>query len=411
MTRRATQVEYYAFVDQTFWEYFYACSLVWQFEQEQTISLNELIEEVFGQHWQDEKWHQVLQFIARSLEPQFVGEIISYLIIQDGEKEKSQNLFLATKCFFEVKNSQDISDVGTDLLNELKYLADYHQYEPLLTLKRHWNLPLRFKALQQIAIGWKDDPETLPYFKRLIECNNNSHIRFEAVRQIATVWKDAPETLPFLKQLVESSNWQVPLETLRQIAIGWKDEPETLPFLKHWAVVNDDSGRQREAVRQIAIHWKDDPETLSFLLNSYKNDGGVRSQPTPHPSPSQEGKSGVSREERRRTGEEGESFLFALAERSSIANYPDMILPILKQYVESDNPYSISDEAVRKTATAWKHDLETLPFLKQLVDSNDWNIQEEETVRKIATGWKDDQETLPFLKEIVQSDNWEVGEH
>ncbi len=47
ISRGATQVEYYAFIHQIFWEYFYACGLVWQFDQEQTISLDELIEEVF----------------------------------------------------------------------------------------------------------------------------------------------------------------------------------------------------------------------------------------------------------------------------------------------------------------------------------------------------------------------------
>ncbi|NEQ40977.1 MAG: DUF1822 family protein [Okeania sp. SIO3I5] len=101
--------EYYAFVHRTFLEYFCAWSFVWQFKETQSIEINDLKNDVFGKHWRDEKWHEVLRLITGMIDAKFVGEIISYLMEQDGEEEKFVNLFLAGKCLFEVRSRHDIS--------------------------------------------------------------------------------------------------------------------------------------------------------------------------------------------------------------------------------------------------------------------------------------------------------------
>ncbi len=76
---------YYAFVHRTFLEYFCAWSFVWQFKETQNLGIDGLINDVFGKHWQDEKWHEVLRLIAGMIDATFVGEIISYLMEQEGE--------------------------------------------------------------------------------------------------------------------------------------------------------------------------------------------------------------------------------------------------------------------------------------------------------------------------------------
>ncbi|WP_448268163.1 NACHT domain-containing protein [Nostoc sp. DSM 114159] len=96
--------DYYAFVHRTFLEYFCAWEFVWQFKETQTLTIEQLKNEVFGKHWQDESWHEVLLLIAGMIEPKFVGEILDYLMEQDGEEEKFVNLFLAAKCLVEVRN-------------------------------------------------------------------------------------------------------------------------------------------------------------------------------------------------------------------------------------------------------------------------------------------------------------------
>uniref|UniRef100_UPI003444A248 NACHT domain-containing protein n=1 Tax=Okeania sp. SIO2F4 TaxID=2607790 RepID=UPI003444A248 len=65
--------EYYAFVHRTFLEYFCAWSFVWQFKETQNLGIDGLINDVFGKHWQDEKWHEVLRLIAGMIDATFVG--------------------------------------------------------------------------------------------------------------------------------------------------------------------------------------------------------------------------------------------------------------------------------------------------------------------------------------------------
>jgi predicted NACHT family NTPase len=57
----------YGFVHRTFLEYFCACEFVERFGKrglEGGLTLEELKTEVFGKHWQDESWHEVLRLIA-----------------------------------------------------------------------------------------------------------------------------------------------------------------------------------------------------------------------------------------------------------------------------------------------------------------------------------------------------------
>ena len=103
--------DYYAFVHRTFLEYFCACEYVWQFKEIQTLTIKELKTEVFGKHWMDESWHEVLRLIAGMINSKFVGEIIEYLIEVDGQKEGYLNLLVAAECFSEVRNRLELISI------------------------------------------------------------------------------------------------------------------------------------------------------------------------------------------------------------------------------------------------------------------------------------------------------------
>ncbi len=111
---------YYAFVHRTFLEYFCAWSYIWQFKETQTLSIEDIKTNVFEEHWRDESWHEVLRLIAGMLEPKFVGEIIEYLMEQDGKSVNFANLFLAADCLVEVRNSSALANESKSLLDSFK---------------------------------------------------------------------------------------------------------------------------------------------------------------------------------------------------------------------------------------------------------------------------------------------------
>ncbi|MGD1704761.1 NACHT domain-containing protein, partial [Dapis sp. BLCC M229] len=229
--------EYYAFVHRTFLEYFCAWSFVWDFKETQSLGRDDLINDVFGNHWRDAKWHEVLGLIAGMIDAKFVGEIISYLMEQEGEEENFVNLFLAGKCLFEVRSRQSIGDVGNRLLNRLKDLTGYdlgyyyRPYDDEGKLVRE----IRTKAVEVLATTWRDDNSTYIWLKQRVVSDDTSSVRIEAVRQIATGWKNEEGILELLKQwVVSDESSDVRRAAVRQIATGWKNEEGILELLKQW---------------------------------------------------------------------------------------------------------------------------------------------------------------------------------
>ena len=197
------------------------------------------------------------------IDAKFVGDIISYLMEQDGEEEKFQNLFLAGKCMSEVRSSQVIYDVEDRLLNMLKGLTSYdlgYFYKPFdlySAVTYHRNLDLvikiRTQAVRIVAISWKDNFLIYNWLKQRVESDESEDVRSEAARQIATGWKQEPGILELLKQWVVSDESEdVRSEAARQIATGWKQEPGMLELLKQRLVSDEGEYVRCEALRQIS---------------------------------------------------------------------------------------------------------------------------------------------------------------
>jgi predicted NACHT family NTPase len=371
---------YYAFVHRTFLEFFCAWSFVWQFNETHRLGIDELINDVFGSHWRDEKWHEVLRLISGMIDAKFVGDIISYLMEQDGEKEKFQNLFLAGKCLLEVRSRLGIDDLESQLLNRLKHLTGYDfvcfdisSHEDFVS-----QIQICIQAVEIVATSWRDNPLTYDWLKQRVEYDKNELVRLEAVRQIATGWKQEPGVLELLKQTVESDEgWVVQGQAVQEIASGWKQEPGILDLLKQWVVSHESEYVRREAVQEIASGWKQEPGILDLLKQWV-----------------------VSHE----------SCLVRFVVVQEIASgwkQEPGILELLKQRVVSDETEHVRGEAVRQIASVWKQEPEILELLKQRVVSDESEHVRYVAVRQIASGWKQEPGILDLLKQRVVSDESE----
>ena len=273
----------YAFVHRTFLEYFCAWEFVWQFKETQTLTIERLVNEVFGAHWQDESWHEVLRLICGMIEPKFVAKIIDFLLEQKIErsgflgeylratKEELGNLILAANCFAEVRNRNLIATTSEQLLKILKREIEQNftsrfkgEIEQHLTFR--FEVELADCLITSITGGWKEDPNTLPWFKDLALQDENWFVRQAAVNAIAEGWKTDPNTLPLLKNraLQDEHGW-VRKAAVNAIAQNWKEDPNTLPLLKNRALQDEHGWVRKAAVNAIAQNWKEDPDTLPLL--------------------------------------------------------------------------------------------------------------------------------------------------
>ncbi|MEG4958651.1 HEAT repeat domain-containing protein, partial [Microcoleus sp. K4-C2] len=400
--------DYFAFVHRTFLEYFCAWELVGQFEKERTLELDGLIQ-IFREHWRDESWHEVLRLMAGMLKAKCTGDILEYLIGENGEADKFSNLFLAAQCVSEVKNRNDIAVIASQLRDRVKELTKYGNITG--STPQEYNIlvfQIRRQAVAAIAATWKDDPETLPILKQLAQSDDNWHVRQAAVQEIARGWKDDPETLPILKQLAHSDdNWDVRRAAVQEIARGWKDDPETLPILKQWAQSNDDSAVGQAAVQEIARGWKDDPETLPILkqLAHSDDDGYVRQAAVQELARGWKDDPETLSILKQRAQSDDDLHVRYTAVQELARGWKDdpETLPILKQLAQSDDNGDVPYVAVKELARGWKDDPKTLPLLQQLAQSDDNGEVRRAAVQELARGWKDDPETLPILKQRAQS--------
>ncbi|MEQ9235763.1 HEAT repeat domain-containing protein, partial [Coleofasciculus sp. E2-BRE-01] len=328
--------DYYGFVHRTFLEYFCAWEFIWQFKETRRLSLEELKTEVFGKHWRDESWHEVLRLIVGMIEEsRFAGEIIEYLMNQEGEDEQFMNVFLAAQCLEEVKNRQGILETDNKLLERLKELTEYGYTLTYFFTGRDFVvhspvIEIRTQAITAIYVTWKQEHNTLFLLKQLIQSDDHGLVRGVAVKELAQGWKQDPNTLPLLKQLIQSDHDPyMRSAAVEELAKGWKKDPDTLPLLKQLIQSDNHESVRGTAVKELAQGWKQDSDTL----------------------------------------------------------------PLLKQLIQSDDHWVVRRAAVKELAKGWKQNPDTLPLLKQLIQSDDHWVIRCAALQELAQGWKKDPDT------------------
>ncbi|MEB3119911.1 MAG: HEAT repeat domain-containing protein [Snowella sp.] len=289
----------YGFVHRTFLEYFCAWEFVWQFKETQTLTIEQLINEVFGKHWQDESWHEVLRLICGMIEPKFVAEIIDYLLsIDSNKKEYVDKIILSSQCFLETRNQISIQKISEKLIEELKSVIykDLNQsYSEGLSIEISQEIISLFDkikvndleklnflkecinndsatsyiqpcAVELIAQNWQNDQEIFNWLKESALNNQNDVVCYAAVDMIARKWQESPETLSWLKEnCLRFNNSGARIASLDVMCELWINEPDTLPLLKNCALLDEDYSVRQAAVEVIAQNWKEDPDTLPFL--------------------------------------------------------------------------------------------------------------------------------------------------
>ena len=372
----------YAFVHRTFLEYFCADDLRVRFEHEKSIDADYLKTQVFGPHWPDETWHEVLCLVAGMIHPNALAGILEYLLARLDSEQSCQHIFLAARCVGEVRRSSDLGKIAVAVKQQLTGLVkfDYRYFYEFWEDEADEVRSIRTRAVGLRANVWSTDPETTAWLKACAQTDEDGAVRQAAVDALARGWKDDLDTLPILKARAQTDeDGAVRRAAVDALARGWKDDPDTLPWLKARAQTDKDENVRQAAVQELARSWKDDPDTLLWLK-----------------ARAQTGKRGPVRRAAVRALGRGWK------------DDPDT-LPILKARAQTDEDGAVRQAAVDALARGWKDDPDTLPFLKARTQSDKNGEVRQAALRELVRGWKDDPDTLPFLKARTQSDkNGEV---
>ena len=254
----------YRFVHRTFLEYFCAWEFVWQFKETQTLSIEQLKTEVFGKHWMDESWHEVLRLIAGMIDAKFVGEIIEFLMSIDGEEEEFKNLFLAAECLREVRNITEINLIDTRLYRRIIGLIQYNDYYSIH--KTNIIFEINKKAVETIGTVWDKHPNTFTILKELAIKSPNDVVQYYAVITIANCFKDDSKTLTWLQNIpIMNGDDLSTVAALEGVARYFQEDSTILPWLKNIASKNGSDSIRYSAIQTLASNFKADSDILDCL--------------------------------------------------------------------------------------------------------------------------------------------------
>ena len=225
----------FSFVHRTFLEFFCAAWFVERLDRregsEGHLSLDQLKQEVFAKHWKEEKWHEVLRLIAGMVHETKASELIELLMNQDSADERLANLGLAAGCLYEVRNRKAIQATDDELRRRLTAEATSVATDE----NRYAIFPndgdARPIAVRWIAVTWRGD-KARDWLKQAANTAPTAITQRAAIEELARGWKDDPETLVWLKSRVGSAEKEEGGgKAVEEIARGWKDHAATLPWL------------------------------------------------------------------------------------------------------------------------------------------------------------------------------------
>jgi hypothetical protein len=143
----------YGFVHRAFLEYFCADAIVTRFEKTNSMTIEQLKDEIFGAHVTDRTWHEVLRLICGKIGEQFAGDVIRSLLAR-------QEYSLAMQCLLEVRNAASIGDVVEQVTEGV--LEDLLSNNFEVSINDHLSRLLALPQSMAAVHRWLDSPHAKP---------------------------------------------------------------------------------------------------------------------------------------------------------------------------------------------------------------------------------------------------------
>ncbi|MDF2388371.1 HEAT repeat domain-containing protein [Nostoc ellipsosporum NOK] len=410
--------DYYAFVHRTFLEYFCAWEFVWQFKETQTLSIEGLKQDVFGKHWQDETWHEVLQLIAGMIEPRFVGEIIDCLMVLDGEEEKFVNLFLAAKCLAEVRNRPVIESTANKLLDKLKDLTkyDFWYYYDFLFVTKETELvkEIRTQAIAAIVTTWQESLNTKTFLQTRALDDGSEYVRGAAIQALASNYKDDAQTKTILQtRALDDGSEYVRGAAIEALASNYKDDSQTKTILQTCALDDGSEYVRGAAIAALASNYKDDSQTKTFLQSRALDDESwdVRGAAISALASNYKDDSQTKTFLQSRALDDKDGGVRYAAIQAIASNYKEdsQTKTILQTRALDDKNWDVRRAAIQAIASNYKDDSQTKTILQtRALDDKDGGVRYA-AIQAIASNYKDDSQTKTILQSRALDDkSWDV---
>jgi len=400
----------FGFVHRTFMEYFAACHWLAEFNTRKS-DYEWLKVEVFGNHWQQDNWQEVLLLLIAMLSGQKspVKEVVEYLRTECREKIPV-NVAFAAQCLAETETVED-QQWAQDLLAELVEGISHYAAQPkqervaafldtalsafsmlapmvgvpqdvkecISGLQKAKTVRVRIAAWQ-MGLALRSRQERLEFAVEALQ-DKEEAIRRGAIAALEREWSGKDEVGQALAETVRTDR----LVTVRQAALealqrAWPEQENTLDVIE--SRIEEESACTYIAwlIHYLASNWRGHPRILGIVIKLANRMKEALKQKT-YASPN------VCKAAGQAIGQ-------------GWSGNPN-ILALLKDWIE-DADTDVRTIAIEAMVQGWREDAETLPLLIRELALNDANFDVRRTaIEKIGQIGQEDAEVLPLLREIA----------
>ncbi|HEY6847293.1 MAG TPA: HEAT repeat domain-containing protein [Terracidiphilus sp.] len=443
----------YGFIHRAFLEYFCADEIVQRFGRTRELSPAQLASDIFGKHWADESWHEVLLLVAGMIDERFAALSISHLLEVANPHWRAsatspalRNLTLALRCLGEVRRLGEMTTQGHAIIDRIIEALEYSNSaadwvitdaieQDILPIAvaigprlpgreryRDWFLsggnqlvrtPVASLAALLLAALFKDSRQVLAHLRMQALNAENPALRQAAVRALAQGWPAEPDTLTLLRECATGdSHGYVRQSAVQAIAHGWSADPEIKAWIRGRAISDEDSYVRRGAVLALAQSWNGDQEAGLLLRQRILSDSDqkVRRGAANALVDGWADDTGTLDWIAGNALSASDGYIRASAIRVlSVRWSRDQLLPLLRERISTDEYALVRQTAIHSLARRWRGQADVMPMLRQRASADSNSLVRQAAVRALGAGWQNDPETLPFLRERAVSDpEWNV---
>jgi len=221
----------YGFVHRAFLEYFCADAIRTKFERTTELPLETLKAEIFGKHWREKPWQEVLRLVCGMVGEQYAGDLIDYLRSIDDGKDRA-NVALAVECLSEVRRLETIEPQATALLRLLCYVIAER-----FAGRESGRLRTLLEPARRIGLQWPNRGWVVDEILRTAKDRGGVAGTYEIGEFLGRISSDLPDARDALlaqqpQQQEGDAHWTILPYAL---ASGWPNDSQVLPYLQNLA--------------------------------------------------------------------------------------------------------------------------------------------------------------------------------
>ena len=148
------------------------------------------------------------------------------------------------------------------------------------------NERIRVSAPFALAVGWHDDPLTLPLLCQLANSDPHQTVCYAAIYALAEHYSDDPEIFELIKTAAISSHHGFGrAAAITGLATHYRQEPGVFEILQECSLQERNKFPRTVSVKALGEYFRDRPQTFQLLVHAAKNDKSPTQKDEEHEDP------------------------------------------------------------------------------------------------------------------------------